>query len=149
VTGGGRVVPRCDNHRSDPVAADADSRTRQSVDERLQDIDPLSIGKLPLTEQAAVVVDETTDATGLVTQLEYDRYAHRDPMPDWHDAKPFEAIIGALLLQELEGASDGWLHRTLATDPPSLLISASIRMIRPLGIRFLFHGVRGPSVTAA
>ena len=51
-----------------------------------------------MTEQAAAVVDETTDAAGLVTQLEYDRYAHRDPVPDWHDAKPVEAMIGALLL---------------------------------------------------
>ena len=69
-----------------------------------------------MTEQAAAVVDETTDAVGLITQLEFDRYAHRDPVPDWHDAKPFEAMIGALLLQELEGASDGWLHRTLEAE---------------------------------
>jgi len=102
--------------RSDPVAAAEDSRGQHSVDERLQDIDPLSIGKLPLTEQAAAVVDETTVAADLVTQLEYDRYTHRDPVPDWHDAKPFEAMVGALLLQELEDASDGWLYRTLEAD---------------------------------
>ena len=103
--------------RSDPVAAADDSRTRQSVDEHRQDIDPLSIPKLPLTEQAAAVVDQTTGATDLVTQLEYDRYTHQDPVADWRSAKPFEAMIGALLLQELEDASDGWLHRTLEASP--------------------------------
>jgi hypothetical protein len=70
-----------------------------------------------LTEQAAAVVDETTVATDLITQLDYDRYARDDPVPDWHEAKPFEAMVGALLLQELEDASDGWLHRTLEADP--------------------------------
>ena len=92
------MSPNVTTNQSDPVAADTDSRTRQSVDEYREDIDPLSIGKLPVTEQAAAVVDETTDAAGLVTQLEYDRCAHRDPVPDWHDAKPVEAMIGALLL---------------------------------------------------
>lgn len=105
------------NNRSDPVAAAQNSRDQQSIDERLQDIDPLSIGKLPLTEQAAAVVDETTVAADLVTQLEYGRYTDADPVPDWHDSKPFEAMVGALLLQELEDTSDGWLHRTLAADP--------------------------------
>jgi hypothetical protein len=103
--------------RSDPVAAADDSRDRQSVDEHRENIDPLSIRKLPLTEQAAAVVDETTVATGLVTQLEYDRYTHDDPVADWRPAKSFEAMIGALLLQVLEDASDGWLHRTLKADP--------------------------------
>jgi hypothetical protein len=103
-------------NRSDPVAAAEDSRDRLSVDEHRENIDSLSIGKLPLTEQAAAVVDETTVAADLVTQLEYDRYTHRDPVPDWHEAKPFEAMVGALLLQELEDASDGWLHRTLEAD---------------------------------
>jgi hypothetical protein len=107
--------------RSDPVAAAEDSRDRLSVDEHRENIDPLSVGKLPLTEQAAAVVDETTVAADLVTQLEYDRYTHEDPVADWRPAKPFEAMIGALLLQELEDASDGWLHRTLDTDPPRLL----------------------------
>jgi len=104
-------------NRSDPVAAADDSRTRQSVDEHRENIDPLSIGKLPLTEQAAAVVDETTVAVDLVTQLEYDRYTHEDPVPDWRPSKPFEAMVGALLLQELEDASDGWLHRTLEANP--------------------------------
>lgn len=102
--------------RSDPVAAADDSRDRLSVDEYREDIDPLSIGKLPLTEQAAAVVDETTVATDLVTQLDYNRYAREDPVPDWHEAKSFEAMLGALLLQELEDASDGWLHRTLEAE---------------------------------
>lgn len=104
------------NHRSDPVAAGEDSRNQQSIDEHRENIDPLSIGKLPLTEQAAAVVDETTVATDLITQLDYDRYARDDPVPDWHDAKPFQAMLAALLLEELEDASDGWLHRTLEAD---------------------------------
>jgi len=114
---GGVSSPGVNNARSDLVAAADDSRGRHSIDERLQDIDPLSIGKLPLTEQAAAVVDETTVATDLVTQLEYGRYTHEDPVPDWHHSKSFEAMIGAVLLQELEDASDGWLHRTLDADP--------------------------------
>ncbi|WP_276414206.1 transposase [Haloarcula halobia] len=113
---GDKLSPDVTN-RSDPVAAADDSRDRQSVDEHRENIDPLSIGKLPLTEQAAVVVDETTVAADLVTQLEYDRYTHEDPVPDWRPAKPFAAMVGALLLQELEDASDGWLHRTLDADP--------------------------------
>jgi hypothetical protein len=40
-----------------------------------------------LTEQAAAVVNETTVAADLVTQLEYDRYTHKDPVPDWRPAK--------------------------------------------------------------
>ena len=104
-------------NRSNPVAAAEDSRDRQSIDESLQDIDPLSIAKLPLTEQAAAVVDETTVAPDLVTQLEYDRYTHEDPVANWHESKPFEAMVGALLLQALKDASDGWLHRTLEADP--------------------------------
>jgi hypothetical protein len=104
------------NNRSDPVAAAEDSRNRLSVDEHRENIDPLSIGKLPLTEQAAAVVDQTTVATDLVSQLDYDRYAGDDPVPDWHDAKPFQAMLAALLLEELKDASDGWLHRTLEAD---------------------------------
>jgi hypothetical protein len=104
---GDESSPDVTNNRSDPVAAAEDSRDRQSVDEYRENIDPLSIGKLPLTEQAAAVVDETTVAVDLVTQLEYDRYTHEDPVPDWRPAKPFEAMVGALLLQELEDASDG------------------------------------------
>jgi len=114
---GDESSPDVTNNRSDPVAAAEDSRTRQSVDEHRENIDPLSIGKLPLTEQAASVVDETTVATDLVTQLQYDRYTDHDPVPDWHEAKPFEAMLGALLLEKLEDASDGWLHRTLEAEP--------------------------------
>ncbi|MFB6229462.1 MAG: hypothetical protein ABEH88_13100 [Halobacteriales archaeon] len=33
-------------------------------------------------------------AADLVTQLEYDRYSYEDPVADWHDAKPFEAMVG-------------------------------------------------------
>jgi hypothetical protein len=104
------------NKRSDPLAAADDSRDRRSVDECLQDIDPLSGGKLPLTKQAAAVVDQTTVAADLVVELDYSRYSSADPVPDWHDSKPFEAMVGALLLQQLEDASDGWLHRTLDSD---------------------------------
>jgi hypothetical protein len=111
------LSPDVRTNRSDPVAAGDDSRNRQSVDEHRQNIDSLSISKLPLTEQAAAVVDETTVAADLVTQLDYSRYAHEDPVADWHDSKPFEAMVGALLLQELADASDGWLHRTLAASP--------------------------------
>ena len=111
------MSPDVTKNRSDPVATAGDSRDRRSIDERLQGIDPISIEKLPLTEQATAVVDETTVAADLVTQLKYDRYTHEDPVADWRPAKPFEAMIGALLLQELEDASDGWLHRTLDADP--------------------------------
>ena len=47
--------------QSDPVAAAADSRTSQSVDEYREDIDPLSIRKLPVTEQAAAVISNDPD----------------------------------------------------------------------------------------
>ncbi|MHC3439729.1 transposase [Natrialbaceae archaeon A-gly3] len=114
---GDESAPDVTNNRSDPIAAAHNSRGRQSIDGRLQDIDPLSIGKLPLTEQAAAVVDETTVAADLVTQLDFTRYELHDPVADWRELKPFEAMVGALLLQELEDASDGWLHRTLEADP--------------------------------
>jgi len=111
------MSPDVTKNRSDPVATAGDSRDRRSIDERLQGIDPISIEKLPLTEQATAVVDETTVAADLVTQLDFSRYERRDPVPDWHDSKPFEAMFAALLLQELEDTSDGWLHRTLDADP--------------------------------
>ena len=114
---GDESSPDVTNNRLDPIAAAHNSRDRQSIDERLQDIDPLSIGKLPLTEQAAAVVDETTAAADLVTQLDFSRYELYDPVADWRESKPFEAMVGALFLQELEDASDGWLHRTLDADP--------------------------------
>jgi hypothetical protein len=97
----GESSPDVTNNRSDPVAAAEDSRNRLSVDEHRENIDLLSIAKLPLTEQAAAVVDQTTVATDLVSQLDYDRYAGNDPVPDWHDAKPFQAMLAALLLEEL------------------------------------------------
>ncbi|SDD88819.1 hypothetical protein SAMN05192552_10651, partial [Natrinema hispanicum] len=101
------------NNWSDRVAAADDSRTQRSVDERLQDIGPLSGGWLPLTKQAAEVVDKTTSAAGLVTHLDVSQYCRADPIPHWHDSKPFEPMLRAILLKELEDASDGWLHRTL------------------------------------
>ena len=83
---GNESSPDVTNNRSDPIAAAHNSRDRQSIDERLQDIDPLSIGKLPLTEQAAAVVDETTVATDLVTQLDFTRYELHDPVADWRES---------------------------------------------------------------
>ncbi|MFC4248404.1 transposase [Natribaculum luteum] len=105
------------NNWSDRVAAADDSRTQRSVDERLQDIGPLSGGWLPLTKQAAEVVDKTTSAAELVTHLDVSQYCRADSIPHWHDSKPFEPMLRAILLKKLEDASDGWLHRTLDSDP--------------------------------
>jgi hypothetical protein len=48
------------------IAAATDSRDPQSVDERLQDIGPLSGGWNDLTKQADEILDQTTDAVEVV-----------------------------------------------------------------------------------
>jgi hypothetical protein len=84
--------------------------------EQLQNIDSLSGGRLLVTKQAEEILDETTDAVEVVSHLDLAAYAQDDPFPDWHDSKPFEPMLRALLLKELEGASDAAVHRTLDED---------------------------------
>jgi hypothetical protein len=103
--------------RSDRIAAAVDSRDPHSVDERLQDIGPLSGGWNDLTRQADEMLDQTTDAVEVVSHLDLSLYAQHDPFPEWHDSKPFEPMLRAVLLAELKDASDAAVHRTLANNP--------------------------------
>ena len=86
-------------------------------DDRLEDFDPLSGGLLPLTKQADEVLDGTTTAIEVVGHLDCSSYARDDPFPEWHDSKPFEPMLRAILLGELEDASDAAVHRTLDNEP--------------------------------
>lgn len=112
-----RTVPQVVIDQSDRVAADSSSRDSHSVDEQLQDIDPLSGGWNLLTKQADEILDETTDAVEVVSHLDLSLYAQHDPFPDWHDATPFEPMLRAVLLRELTDASDAAVHRTLDDNP--------------------------------
>jgi hypothetical protein len=95
------------------VGNSADPRT----DDRLADIDALSGGWGLLTQQAEEVLDDTTTAVEVVSHLDLSTYAREDPFPEWHDSKPFEPMLRAVLLGELTDASDAAVHRTLDTDP--------------------------------
>ena len=101
---------------TDRVGAASGSADPQ-LDERLADIDPLSGGWGLLTQQAAEVLDEATTAVEVVSHLDLSTYARDDPYPEWHDSKPFEPMLRAILLGELTDASDAAVHRTLKTDP--------------------------------
>ena len=85
-------------------------------DEQFQNDDPLSGGRLLVTKQVEEVLDEMASAVEVVSHLDLAAYAQDDPFPDWHDSKPFEPMLRALLLGELEGASDAAVHRTLDED---------------------------------
>ena len=87
------------------------------TDDRLADVDPLSGGWVILTQQADEILDETTTAVEVVGHLDLTTYARDDPYPEWHDAKPFEPMLRAILLAELTDASDAAVHRTLEADP--------------------------------
>ncbi|WP_340100929.1 transposase [Salinibaculum salinum] len=87
------------------------------TDDRLADVDPLSGGWGILTQQADEILDETTTAVEVVGHLDLTTYARDDPYPEWHDAKPFEPMLRAILLAELTDASDAAVHRTLEADP--------------------------------
>jgi len=101
---------------TDRVGAASGSADPQ-LDEQLADIDPLSGGWGLLTQQADEVLDETTTAVEVVSHLDLSTYARDDPYPEWHDSKPFEPMLRAILLGELDDASDAAVHRTLETDP--------------------------------
>jgi hypothetical protein len=87
------------------------------VDDRVEEIDLLSGGRGLLTQQAEEVLDETTTAIEVVSHLDLSTYAREDPYPAWHDSKPFEPMLRAILLGELNDASDAAVHRTLETEP--------------------------------
>ncbi len=91
--------------------------TQPRPDDRLKNTDSLSGGRLLLTKQAEDILDETSDAVEVVSHLDLASYAQNDPFPDWHDSKPFEPMVRALFLGELEDASDAAVHRTLEEDP--------------------------------
>ena len=74
-------------------------------------------GWLPLTKQADEVLDRTTTAIEVVSHLDCSSYARDDPFPEWHDSKPFEPMLRAILLGELDDASDAAVHRTLDNQP--------------------------------
>ncbi|WP_253184495.1 transposase [Natrialba sp. SSL1] len=101
---------------TDRVGAASGSADPQ-LDEQLADIDPLSGGWGLLTQQADEVLDETTTAVEVVSHLDLSTYARDDPYPEWHDSKPFEPTLRAILLGELDDASDAAVHRTLETNP--------------------------------
>lgn len=101
---------------TDRVGAASGSADPQ-LDERLADIDPLSGGWGVLTQQADEVLDETATAVEVVSHLDCSTYARDDPYPEWHDSKPFGPMFRAILLGELDDASDAAVHRTLETDP--------------------------------
>jgi len=104
------------NNRSNRVAAGDDSRDPRLVDERLEDVGPLSGGWTPLTTDAAEILDEGTTAVEVVSHLDCGRYASQDPYPAWSECKPFEPMLRAVLLGELTDASDASVHRTLESD---------------------------------
>jgi hypothetical protein len=95
----------------------ASGSTDPTQDDRLAELDPLSGGWGLLTQQADEVLDNTTTAVEVVSHLDLSMYAREDPYPDWHDAKPFEPMLRAILLSELDGASDAAVHRTLDANP--------------------------------
>lgn len=103
-------------HNTERVGA-ASGSSDPRLDDRLEDFDPLSGGWLPLTKQADEVLDETTTAIEVVSHLDCSSYARDDPFPKWHDSKPFEPMLRAILLGELEDASDARRHRTLNDQP--------------------------------
>mgnify|MGYP000515993825 FL=1 len=105
------------NDRSNRVAAGDDSRDPRLVDERLEDVGPLSGGWTQLTTDAAERLDETKTAVEVVSHLDCGRYASHDPYPAWSECKPFEPMLRAVLLGELTDASDAAVHRTLESDP--------------------------------
>jgi hypothetical protein len=95
----------------------ASSSTDPRTDERLADIDALSGGWGLLTQQADEVIDDTTTAAEVVGHLDLSTYVRDDPYPEWHDSKPFEPMLRAVLLGKLTDASDAAVHRTLDADP--------------------------------
>ena len=104
------------NDRSNRVAAGDNSRDPRLVDERLEDVGPLSGGWTPLTTDAAEILAEGTTAVEVVSHLDCGRYASEDPYPAWSECKPFEPMVRAVLLGELTDASDACVHRTLESD---------------------------------
>ena len=105
--------------KGDRVGAANGSHDPRSDDRRndLEEFGPLSGGWLPLTKQAAEILDETTTAVELVSHFDFSLHPYEDPFPAWADSKPFEAMLRALLVAELEDASDAAVHRTLKRDP--------------------------------
>lgn len=95
------------------AAGSADPRP----DNRRTDTDLLPGGQLLLTQQAAEIIDDTTTAVEVADHLDLSSYARDDPYPEWHDSKPFEPMLRAILLAELDDASDAAVHRTLESDP--------------------------------
>lgn len=95
----------------------ADRSPTPQCDDRLQDIGPLSGGWTDLTRQADEILDQTTDAVEVVSHLDLSLYTQHDPFADWHDSKPFEPMLRAVLLRELDDASDAAVHRTLNDNP--------------------------------
>jgi hypothetical protein len=95
----------------------ASGSTDPTQDDRLAEFDPLSGGWGLLTQQADEVLDNTTTAVEVVSHFDLSMYARGDPYPDWHDAKPFEPMLRAVLLSELDDASDAAVHRTLEAEP--------------------------------
>jgi len=107
------------NDRSNRVAAGDDSRDPRLVDERLEDVGPLSGGWTQLTTDAAEILAAGTTAVEVVSHLDCGRYAGQDPYPAWSECKPFAPMLRAVLLGELTDASDAAVHRTLESDPES------------------------------
>jgi len=101
-----------DSERVGAASGSADPQT-----DSLAEIDPLSGGWVPLTQQAEEILDETTTAVEVVSHLDLSTYARDDPYPKWTDSKPFEPMLRAILLAELIDASDAAVHRTLETEP--------------------------------
>jgi len=70
------------NDRSNRVAAGDDSRDPRLVDERLEDVGPLSGGWTQLTTDAAEILAAGTTAVEVVSHLDCGRYAGQDPYPE-------------------------------------------------------------------
>jgi hypothetical protein len=78
--------------------------------------DNLPKTRLRLAEEAADIISPETTSVDLCAELDVSKYAHEDPKQDSGNAKPFEPMFRARLLQELEDYSDSKLWRELG-DP--------------------------------
>lgn len=76
-------------------------------------VDDLPDVQHPLTEQAEGIIDESTSAVDLCSELDFGLYERDDKLSDSGQAKPFAPMIAARFLQALQDYSDRELKRKL------------------------------------
>jgi len=73
------------------------------------------------TTQAAEIRAETTTAVAVADHLALSTYTYEDPYPDWHNPKPFEPMLRAIVLgRPAVGASSAIRNASqwLTLEPP-------------------------------